>query len=357
MNFIRLTKRDDLPKSKEIMITVLAVLLSMVFAGIILAIFGFNPFHIFKEVILGAVGTELRIKQTIVKAVPLIITSLGIIVAFKMKFWNIGAEGQITMGALGAAWVALNLSPDTPQPLMLLMMMAAAALCGSIWAFIPAIFKAKLGTNETIFTLMMNYVAIKFVTYLQYGPWRDPSVNGFPRIEMFPDSARLPVLGGIHIGWIFAILATVAVYFFMKHTKKGYEIAVVGESIETARYAGMNISRIIITAMIVSGGLCGITGMIQASAVEKTLVYGIANNYGFTAIIPAWLSKLNAVSAFIICIAFAVLLQGGDYIQIAMGVSSSVADIVQGLILFFILGSEFFMRYKVHIGRNKEEVA
>ena len=119
----------------------------------------------------------------------------------------------------------------------------------------------------------------------------------------------------------------------------------------------MNISRIIITAMIVSGGLCGITGMIQASAVEKTLVYGIANNYGFTAIIPAWLSKLNAVSAFIICIAFAVLLQGGDYIQIALGVSSSVADIVQGLILFFILGSEFFMRYKVHIGRNKEEVA
>ncbi len=131
----------------------------MVFAGIILAIFGFNPFHL-KEVVLGAVGTELRIKQTIVKAVPLIITSLGIIVAFKMKFWNIGAEGQITMGALGAAWVALNLSPDTPQPLMLLMMMAAAALCGSIWAFIPAI-KAKLGTNETIFTLMMNYVAIK----------------------------------------------------------------------------------------------------------------------------------------------------------------------------------------------------
>ncbi len=355
MGFVRLTKRDDLPRSREIMITVLAVLLSIVLAGIILAIFGLNPFHIFKEIVLGAIGTELRIKQTIVKAVPLIITSLGIIVAFKMKFWNIGAEGQITMGALGAAWVALNMDPDTPQPLMLLMMMAAAAICGSIWAFIPAIFKAKLGTNETIFTLMMNYVAIKFVTYLQYGPWRDPSVNGFPRIENFPESAQMPVLGGVHIGWIIAVLAVVAVYFFMNHTKKGYEIAVVGESIETARYAGMNISRIIVVSMLISGGLCGITGMIQASAVEKTLVYGIANNYGFTAIIPAWLSKLNAVSAFIICIAFAMLIQGGEYIQIALGVPSAVSDIVQGLILFFILGSEFFMRYKVHIGRNREE--
>ena len=355
MDFIRLTKRDDLPRSKELLITVLAVFLSIVFAGVILAVFGLNPFHIFKEVILGSLGTELRIKQTIVKAVPLIITSLGIIVAFKMKFWNIGAEGQITMGALGATWVALNLSPDLPQPVMLFLNKVAAVICGGIWAFIPAIFKAKLGTNETIFTLMMNYVAIKFVTYLQYGPWRDPSVNGFPRIPRFPASAELPVLGGIHIGWILAILATVAVYFFMKHTKKGYEIAVVGESVETARYAGMNISRIIVTAMLISGGLCGITGMIQVSAVEKSLVYGIANNYGFTAIIPAWLSKLNAGTAFFVCIVFAMLVQGGEYIQIALGVPSAVSDIVQGLILFFILGSEFFMRYKVHIGRNKEE--
>ena len=174
MDFIRITKRDNLSRKKEILITLLAIVLSIVFAGIILLIFGLNPFEIFKEIIMGSVGTGLRVKQTIVKAVPLIITSMGIIVAFKMKFWNIGAEGQITMGALGASWVALNLSPNLPQPVMLLLMMIGAAVCGGIWAFIPAIFKAKLGTNETIFTLMMNYVAIKFVTYLQYGPWMDP---------------------------------------------------------------------------------------------------------------------------------------------------------------------------------------
>lgn len=357
MDFIKITKRDNLPRKKEILITIFAVLLSIVFAGLILLAFGLNPFHIFKEILLGSVGTELRMKQTIVKAVPLIITSMGIIVAFKMKFWNIGAEGQITMGALGASWVALNLSHDIPQPVMLFLMIVVAAVCGGIWAFIPAVFKAKWGTNETIFTLMLNYVAIKFVTYLQYGPWRDPAANGFPRTEAFGENSILPSLGGMHIGWIFAVISAVFVYFFINHTKKGYEITVVGESLETARYAGMNISRIIIVAMLISGGLCGVTGMIQVSAVEKTLVFGVANGYGFTAIITAWLSKLNAGYALIICVVFAMLVQGGDYIQIALGVSSAVADIVQGLILFFVLGSEFFMRYKVHLGKNTKEVA
>lgn len=355
MDFIRITKRDDLPRKKETIITVLAVVLSIVFSGIILIIFGLDPLNIFKEIIAGSVGTSLRIKQTLVKAIPLIIASMGIIVAFKMKFWNIGGEGQITMGALGASWVALNLGDNVPQPIMLLLMLIAAAVCGGIWAFIPAIFKAKMGTNETIFTLMMNYVAIKFVTYLQYGPWMDPAANGFPRIATFSGNAVLPSLGGVHIGWILALILTAFVYVFINHTKTGYEIAVVGESVETAKYAGMNISKIIIISMLVSGGLCGIVGMVQASAIEKTLVAGIANNYGFTAIITAWLAKLNPISTLVVCVVFAMLIQGGEYTQIALGVPSSVSDIVQGLVLFFVLGSEFFMRYRVHLGKPSEK--
>lgn len=358
MDFIRITKRDALPRKREILITILAVILSIVFAGIILIIFGLNPLNIFQEIIMGSVGTGLRIKQTIIKAIPLIIASMGIIVAFKMKFWNIGAEGQITMGALGATWVALNLGESLPQPVMLLLMMIAAAICGGIWAFIPAIFKARMGTNETIFTLMMNYVAIKFVTYLQYGPWMDPAANGFPRIATFSQNAVLPSIGGVHIGWILALLITAFVYFLINYTKAGYEIAVVGESLETARYAGMNISKVIVVAMLISGGLCGIVGMVQASGIEKTLVAGIANNYGFTAIITAWLAKLNPISTLIVCVVFAMLIQGGEYIQIALGVPSAVSDVVQGLILFFVLGSEFFMRYRIHLGRPaKKEVA
>lgn len=361
MNLIRITKRDDLPKKKEIVIRILAILLSIVFAGIILIMFGLNPVEIFKSIIEGAVGTPTRIRQTILTAVPLTIASLGIIVAFKMKFWNIGAEGQITMGALGATMVALFVPDTIPTPIKLALMVIASMIFGGIWAFIPAIFKAKMGTNETIFTLMLNYIAIKFVTYLQYGPWKDPNSGGFPRIAYYPENALLPSLFGIHIGWMLALVCVAFVYLFINHTKKGYEISVVGESLETARYAGMNISRIIVTAMLISGGLCGMVGMIQASGIEKTLVAAIANNYGFTAIITAWLSRLDAVACLFVCIAFAMLTQGGAYIQIALGVPSAVASVVQGTVLFFVLGSEFFLQYKVGLGQRaaqaKKEVA
>lgn len=346
MNILRIAKRDDISPKVEWLIRVAAIFLSLVFAGMILLVFRLNPFEVFKTILIGSLGSEMRIHQTIIKAVPLIITSLGVLVAFKMKFWNIGGEGQILMGAFAASCVALFF-PDMPKVIALPLMAFAAVLGGGIWAFIPAIFKAKMGVNETIFTLMMNYVAIKFVTYLQYQAWMDPNAKGFPRIAPFPEWALMPKLFGVHVGWIIALLLVVFVHFFIKYTKKGYEITVVGESIETARYAGMNINRIIITAMLVSGGLCGLAGMIQVSAVEKTLAIGISGGYGFTAIITAWLSRLNAISSLFVCIIFAMLLQGGAYIQVNLNVPSAVANVVQGTILFFVLGSEFFIQYKI----------
>ncbi|QIB68416.1 ABC transporter permease [Aminipila butyrica] len=348
MNWLKITKRDNLNKKQETIIRTLAIVLSIVCSGLILVIFGLDPIRIFQSIIEGSLGTELRIQQTIIKAVPLTITALGILVAFKMKFWNIGGEGQIVMGALAAAFVALNFG-NLPKPILLVLMAAAAMVAGGFWAFIPAIFKAKMGTNETIFTLMMNYVAIKFVTYLQYGPWMDPNANGFPKVAPFPENAILPTVLGIHAGWILAILCTVLIYFLMKSTKLGYEITVVGESYETARYAGMNINKIIVVAMLISGGLCGLVGMIQASAIEKTLVAGISSGYGFTAIITAWLARLNAVATLFVCLAFAMLIQGGAYLQLAMNVPSAVASVVEGTVLFFVLGSEFFLQYKVNI--------
>ncbi len=349
MNWLRISKRDNLNRKQEYIVRFSAILLSLVSAGLILTIFKLNPFDIFSAILEGSLGTELRIKQTIIKAIPLIITSLGILVAFKMKFWNIGGEGQIIMGAFAATFVALNLE-GVSKPIMLILMMLAAMLVGGIWAAIPAIFKAKLGTNETIFTLMMNYIAIKFVTYLQYDAWRDPEANGFPKIKSFGDEAILPQFLGVHIGWIIAILTVVLIYILIKYTKLGYEITVVGESIKTAQYGGMNITKVIIFAMLLSGGLCGLTGMIQASAIEKTLNAGISGGYGFTAIITAWLGRLNPIAVFFVCIGFAMLIQGGAYIQIALNVPSAVAGVVQGIILFFVLGSEFFLQYKLSIG-------
>ncbi len=263
------------------------------------------------------------------------------------------------MGALAASYIALN-AGDLPKIAMLPLMAFAAMVAGGFWAFIPAFFKAKLGVNETIFTLMLNYIAIKFVTYLQYGPWKSPESQGFPKVATFTSNAILPKLFGIHIGWLIALILVALIYVFINHTKKGFEVTVVGESKETARYAGMNISTIVIFAMFLSGGLCGLTGMIQASAVEKTLSASLSGGYGFTAIITAWLARLNAIAVLFVCIAFAILLQGGAYIQISMQIPAAVADMMQGIILFFVLGSEFFLQYKVHIIRNlgqKREVA
>ena len=353
---MKISKRADMPKRQETVIRAIAILFSLVCAGLVIMILGYNPLLVFREIVLGAVGTEMRIQQTIIKAIPLVITSLGILVAFKMKFWNIGGEGQIMMGAFGATLVAL-FGPAMPAPLMLLAMAVSAIFFGGLWAFIPAYFKAKFGTNETIFTLMMNYIAIKWVTYLQYGPWKDPESKGFPKIADFDQNAVLPSLFGVHIGWIIALILVVLIYFFINHTKKGFEITVVGESIETARYAGMNIKSIIITSMLISGGLCGLTGMIQASAIERTLTSALSGGYGFTAIITTWLGRLSAPFILVVCIAFAILLQGGAYIQIALTVPSSVADMIQGIILFFVLGSEFFLQYKLsfnHKLRDKE---
>jgi simple sugar transport system permease protein len=352
-----ISKRPEMSARATVVARVAAVALSLVFAGVVLLIFRLNPLQVFGAIVEGSLGTKMRIQQTIVKAIPLVITSLGILVAFKMKFWNIGGEGQIVMGALGASIVALNFQ-TLPAPVMLLAMAAASIVFGGAWALVPAVFKAKWGTNETIFTLMMNYIAIKFVTYLQYGPWRDPNSAGFPKVAPFPESAVLPQVFGVNIGWIIALVLVAAVYFFMNHTKKGYEISVVGESIETARYAGMNIGHIILVAMTISGGLCGLVGFIQSSAIEKTLIAGISAGYGFTAIITAWLSRLNALVTLVVCVVFAMLLQGAAFIQLSLNVPASVAEIVQGAILFFVLGSEFFLQYSLslrpHASRTEE---
>jgi len=353
MKYITIKKREDLPSKKAIFIRIAAIILSIMFAGLVIWSLGFEPIVTFSSMIKGALGSSMRLNQTLLKAIPLIITTLGIIVAFKMKFWNIGGEGQIMMGAMAAAFVALNF-PDMPKALMLISMAAAAVIAGGIWAFIPAFFKAKMGTNETIFTLMLNYIAIKFVTYLQYGPWKDPASQGFPKVADFPQNAILPNVFGLHIGWIIAAVLVLVIYIFMNNTKKGYEIEVVGESINTARYAGMNIKSIIISAMVISGGLCGLTGMIQASAIEKTLTSSVSAGFGFTAIITAWLCRLNAIAALFVCFAFAVLLQGGSYIQISMQIPAAVADMIQGILLFFVLSSEFFIEYKVALRKSKE---
>ena len=342
---IRAIKKSEPSRMKAASIRIGAIVLALVASSLFILLLKLNPGDVYVKMVQGAFGTAYRTRETIVKAVPLVITSLGIAIAFRMQFWNIGGEGQIAIGAFAASYFALFMN-DMPKPVLLLVMMLAGMLAGGLWALIPAFFKAQWGTNETIVTLMMNYIGIKWITFLQYGPWKDPKSLGFPKIANFPENAVLPKLLGIHIGWVIALLFVVVIYVFLNHTKKGYEIAVIGESINTARYAGINIKKTILIAIMLSGGLCGLVGMIQASAVNYSLSVEITGGVGYTAIITAWLSALSAPVILVVSVLFAALLEGGSYIQTVFGIPQAAAEILQGIILFFVLGSEFFVRYK-----------
>ena len=283
------------------------------------------------------------------------ITALGLAIAFRMKFWNIGGEGQIIMGCVFATFVSHNMPESTPGVVLILLMAFAGFLGGAIWALIPGIFRVFSRTNETLFTLMLNYIALCIVQYLHYVLWRDPAAKGFPKIKAIQASAHLPTLFGVHIGWIIAIVLAVLIFILIRKTKLGYEIRVVGESAPTANYAGINVKRVMLTGVALSGGIVGLAGMIKLTGNVFTLSPEITGNAGFTAIIIAWLSNLSAPVIAVVSILIAALEQGSQAIQIKLQIPAAVASIIQGLILMSALGGEFFLKYKILWSRKPRE--
>lgn len=329
---------------------VLAIVLALVTGGLFLLAVGFNPFPVYGTMIAGAAGSASNLRETIKIAIPLCITSLGVTLAFKMRFWNIGAEGQISVGAVAASFFALTF-PDWPQPVLLLAMAAAGFLAGGLWGLVPAYFKARFNTNETLFTLMMNYLAIFFIQLMREGPWRDPK-SGFPKVPMFEKAARMPQVFGVHAGWIVALILVVLISIYLTRTKQGYELTVVGENENTARYAGMNVKKIILRTMFLSAAIAGLAGMLQASGADRTLTETVAGGVGFTAITVSWLSLLKPVAILIVSVLFACLEKGSGTIRSVYNISPSTSEVFQGIILFFVLGAEFFINYKVIWGRK-----
>lgn len=342
----RIVKKDAMSNQRMAAYSVFALILAIAAGGVFIFSLGYNPFKIYATIVSGAFRSSISTQGTIKIAIPLLIASLGITHAFKMQFWNIGAEGQIIMGGIFATYFALFHS-DWPHWLLMLVMCAAGMLGGGLWALIPAFFKTKYGTNETLFTLMLNYIALYMIKYLAEGPWLDPKASGFPKIASFEKNARLDEVFGVHAGWIIGLVLVGIVYFYLKYSKQGYEIAIVGESENTARYAGMNVKKIIMRTMFLSGAICGIAGMTQVSGAAYTLSEGVAGGVGFTAIIVAWLAKLNPFVILLVTIGFSVLEKGSSVMQSSFGLPTSVSDILQGIILFFILGCDFFTRYKL----------
>lgn len=349
--YIRVVKKAELSGRETVALRLWAIVLAIIAGGVFILALGYNPAAIYGTIIQGAFRSKMAIQGTVKIMIPLLIASLGVTLAFKMKFWNIGAEGQIIMGGIFATYFAL-FHAGWNHWLLVAVMFVAGALGGGLWGLIPAWFKTKYNTNETLFTLMLNYIALNIIVFLREGPWRDKTSQGFAKIARFDKNASLDKVLGIQFGWIVMLVLVVVVLIYLNHSKQGYEIGVVGESQETARYAGMNVKKIVLRTMFLSGAVCGIGGMVQATGSDITLTTAVAGGVGFTAIIVAWLSQLNPVMIMVVSFLFAILEKGSSVVQSNFGLSTDCADVLQGIILFFILGCELFVRYKLVIRKG-----
>ena len=345
-----LTKRDTITPAKAWMIRLIAVLCSLVVCGlVIMAITGDNPVKVYAALINGAVGSKNRLWNTIRSMMLLLVVASGLTPAFRMRFWNIGGEGQILVGGIAAAGMMIYLGNSVPNALLIPMILITSAFCGMVWGLIPAFFKAVFNTNETLFTLMLNYVAIQ-VTNFAIILWETP--KGSNTVGVINQGTRggwFPKLFGANDTMIVILVlaVTAAVSIYMRYSKQGYEIAVVGESRDTARYVGINVKRVILRTMMISGGICGMAGAIIVCGASHTISVGITGGRGFTAIIVAWMAHFNAFAMGLVSAFLAFMQQGAIQIATQFGLNENASEIITGIILFFLIGSEFFINYKI----------
>lgn len=337
----------------------MAIVAALIVAGVItMLLTGENPLNVYATMVKGAFGTSRRIWSLLQGLAMLLCVSLAVTPAFKMRFWNIGAEGQVLIGGLATAACMITLDDKLPNALLIVVMIVASIAAGAIWALIPAFFKAKFNTNETLFTLMMNYVAIQLVSYFEM-LWENP--KGSSNIGIINQSTHagwLPTIGSYEylLNIIVVLGLTVFMYIYLKYSKHGYELTVVGESENTARYIGLNVKKVIMRTMILSGAICGIAGLLLVGGTNHTITTTTAGGRGFTAIMVSWLAKFNPIYMILTAFLIAFLQAGAGEISTVFGLNESFSDIITGIIIFFIIGCEFFINYKLHFRSSHKEV-
>lgn len=332
---------------------VASIAVALVCAGFLLLATGVNPLEAYREILYESLGSVYGLSETLVKATPLIFAGLGVSLAFRMQIWNIGAEGQIYMGAMGATWVAL-FSGLTNHWLLMAGMFAAAMICGGVWAGVAGFLRARWEVNEVIVTLLMNYIAILLVDFLVYGPWRDPQGFNFPLTAQFADAARFANYFDtrLHSGFFLALLCALLLYLFMERTIWGYQIRVIGSNPQAARYAGMRTGKTIFAVLFISGAIAGVAGFSEVAGLQYRLSHGISPGYGYTAIIVAWLARRSAVGVVIVSLLMGILLVGGDSLQMLWQLPIAFIYAFQGLILFCLLAADFFIVYRLKLVRG-----
>ncbi|MCP3944761.1 MAG: ABC transporter permease [Desulfobacteraceae bacterium] len=353
---IKITTSDryNITPLRSMMTNVLSLAAGLLVISIIFLIAGVNPLYAISQIFYGSFGSIYGLKETLTKAIPLILIGTGLTLAFRAKFWNIGAEGQLLMGAIFSTWTGLTFGNSLPPYLIVPLMFLAGFIGGALWGIIPAILKIKYSINEVISTLMLNYICAEFLTMLIVGPWKGSTRFGFPGTDNLPQAAILGVIPGSRIHYstlILALVCAIILWVVIYKTRFGYEARIIGENPEAARYAGINFFKTSLILMAISGGLAGFAGVGEIAGIHHYLGYpaSVSSGYGFTAIIVAWLAKLNPLYAIISGIFFAGILVGGDAIQISLGLPAATVQIVNGTLLVCLIMGDYFLKNKINL--------
>jgi ABC-type uncharacterized transport system permease subunit len=333
-------------------VSTLAVMLAFVAAGLVFWAYGVSPWLAYKTIFVETLLSKAGFAEAVRRAIPLLLAGVGLVLAFRGQFWNIGAEGQLLLGAVAASGVALFV--PAPVALKLPLMFAAGFLAGGLWAALPALLKLRLGVNDVLTTLMLNYVAAYLVGWLIHGPWRGKSAFGFAYSDRFPPEATLPLIPGTYVHWptlLLALLAALLVWLALERTTWGYRVRVAGDNPEAARYAHIPLFRVLLTVALVSGGLAGVAGVGEVAGVHGRLLdaYQISLGYGYTAIIVAWLARGNPLGAVVTALFMGVIFASGDVMKIALQMPFRVTDVFNGLILFFLISGERLLYFRVRL--------
>lgn len=343
-------RRNAPPWSWLLAVSILAILIALALAAVIFWSYGVSPLRAYAVIIRGTLLNTRALPEIVRNMIPLLLAGVGLVLAFRALFWNIGAEGQILLGATAATWIAL-FSP-VPDGWKLPVMFVAGFLGGAVWGVIPAILRLRFAVNEVISTLMMNYIALYLVSWLVHGPWKGPEMRGFAFTDAFPDAARIPVIPGTRIHWLTLLLGialAIGVAFLLRRTRAGFEIRVQGENADAARYAGIDPARTLLLVMIVAGGAAGLAGVGEVAGIHRRLLdpNQISLGFGYAAIIVAWLARGSPLAVLVTSLFLGIIFASGDVMRVTLQMPARVTDVFNGLILFCLIGSERLLYWRV----------
>ena len=357
---IHITKRKMIPKKQEWAIRLGGILAALIFCAIITTITThLNPLAVYAKMFEGSFGSPRKMWALLKELASLLLIAVALAATFKMKFWNLGGGGQVMAGVLATTAVMITMTGKLPSVAIICLSFIAALAAGALWAFIPAFCRAKWNTSETLFTLMMNYVATQIVAYFII-IWENPKgagkigvINQTSHIGWLPTLANNPYMLIV----IVSVIVTIFMYIYLKYTKHGYELSVVGESENTARYVGLNVSKVIIRTLVLCGLICGLTGWLLVAGTDHTMTTTIEGGKGFLGVMVAWLAHFNPIGMILSGLLMVFMAKGGSEISMAFGLNRSYGDILTGIILFFVIGSEFFINYQLHFRKSHRKEA